>query len=89
MSPFCHGCFYPILLILLGNNTCIRARMSLKVGHLGLLTTDLAAIKRKKLCLGRYLSDVFNFGDIKKMHSILHEFEFRSVWITDYGVNCQ
>ena len=73
--------------------TCIKAWMSLNLGQIPPLTTELAALERLKNRCHHVISvDIdpifFKLADNKDMHNIMNEFEFRPDWTTDYGVSC-
>ena len=68
--------------------------MSLNVGQIPPLTTELAALERLKDRCHHVISvDIdpifFKLAGNKDMHNIMNEFpEFRPDWTTDCGVSC-
>ena len=73
--------------------TCIKAWMSSNFGQIPLLTWELAALERlKNRCCHIFSVAIdkihFKFVGNEDIHNILHEFEFRPDWTTDYGVSC-
>ena len=73
--------------------TYIKAYMSLNLGQIPPLTTELAALERLKNRCHHVISvDIdpifFKLAGNKDMHNIMNEFEFPPDRTTDYGVRC-
>ena len=67
--------------------------MSLNLGQIPPLTTELAALERLKNRCHHFFSVaidpiLFKLAGNEDMHNILDEFEFRLDQTTDYGVSC-
>ena len=76
--------------------TCIKACMNLNLGHLRLLTTELAALERLKfqtiVLLPRkrlqFCWDILFIAGYKDSHEFLNEFEIQTDPTIDWGVSC-
>ena len=72
---------------LLVMRTCIKAWMSLNLGHIPPLTMKLAALRHLFFSVA-IDPIVFKLGGNEDMHNILDAFQFRPDLTTDYGVSC-